>query len=524
MPLFRTIRYLGLALLAAVVTIESSSAQGPTVVTGGGFVPGGQVLYASNFAQDPIGNFPSGLKYVRGPLEVVQVNGIPMLRSTGPAEFIIPLSAPLPQDFTLEFDLVARNSNCCSGEELAFEGSPQLNRSVGSAWVAWHHQYSGIIGGGQDLGTSTVRFPEDLQNELLGQLGQIQVQVSGTRFRLFTNGRQIYDVPDPVFRRTTVLRIFLGGVDDATGAVYLARVRLAAGGGVAVNPPAAPGALAGIPAPAPGPPPGVAAPAPPAPTSANPGELPRPGVPPRGGPVTTTASSARNAARCVPGSAAGPEPQKFMATGIRVGGAQLQWNSEPNTEFLVDRAPAPSVPPAGGVIWTRLASTCDAGASIVSGQYLDEDMVTYQTLSLVDIYPGVQLGAPYQYRLTRIQAGGTSGSRIIYWEAPFGSFKASPVATVSGNTVTITTGVSYCAPLGLRCDPWMLEFTVTGSSSGFSYSRQQAWHDNSDPLGEPGTVAFAIPGVPPGTHTFSVTALYQPDFKVTAGSVTVTVP
>ena len=125
------------------------AAQGPTVVTTGGFVPGGQVLYASNFAQDPIGNFPSGLKYVRGPLEVVQVNGIPMLRSTGPAEFIIPLSAPLPQDFTLEFDLVARNSNCCSGEELAFEGSPQLNRSVGSAWVAWHHQYSGIIGGGQ---------------------------------------------------------------------------------------------------------------------------------------------------------------------------------------------------------------------------------------------------------------------------------------------------------------------------------------------------------------------------------------
>jgi hypothetical protein len=213
-----------------------------------------------------------------------------------------------------------------------------------------------------------------------------------------------------------------------------------------------------------------------------------------------------------------------MAIGIRVGGAQLQWVSEPNTEYLVERAPAPPVPPAGGITWTRLAATCDVGGSIVAGQYLDEDMITYPTLSLVDVYTGVQMGAPYQYRLTQIQAGGTSGSSIVYWEAPFGSFQAGPVATVNGSTVTITTGVSYCAPLAMRCDPWMLEFAVTGSSTGFSYSKQQAWYDNSDPLGEPGTFAFAISGVPAGTHTFAVTALYQPNFKVPAGSVTITVP
>jgi len=219
-----------IALVAITFGVPSAQAQVRRVVTGGTFTPGGQVLFATDFSQDALGNFPAGLKYLSGPLEVVQLDGVHLLRSIGPAEFLIPLSQPLPQDFTLEFELLARNSNCCSGEELAFEGSPQLNRSAGSAWVAWHHQYLGIIGGGQDLGSSTVRFSEELQGELLGQRALIQVMMSGTQFKLFTNGRQVANVPNLVFRRSTVLRVYLGGLDDADRAVYLARVRLATSG------------------------------------------------------------------------------------------------------------------------------------------------------------------------------------------------------------------------------------------------------------------------------------------------------
>jgi hypothetical protein len=504
------------------------------------------VLFATDFSQDRVGNFPSGLKYVRGPLEVVLVDGVSMLRSIGPAEFIIPLAQPLPQDFTLEFDFVARNSNCCSGEELAFEGSPALNRSTGSAWVSWHHQYAAILGGGQALGNSTVRFSEDLQGELKGQLGQIQMMMSGTQFKLFTNGRQLYNIPNLVFRRSNVLRVYLGGLDDGTAAVYLARVRLATGapapGVVAVVPqvsppprPAAPTAV--MPRPAPRPPTQTAPAAPPVPLPPppTPATSPASGIataPSRAGPavgagpVVTAASAAANAARCVPGSATAARPQKFMAIGMRVGGAPLQWVSEPNTEYLVERAPAPPVPPPS-ITWTRLASTCDVGGSLVPGYYNDEDGTSYPTLSLADVYPGLQMGGAYQYRLTRIQADGTSGSGMVYWEAPSGSFRASPTSTVSGSTVTITTGVSYCQPFGIRCDPWMLEFSVASSSTGFGYTKQQAWYDNSDPSlpgSEEGTFAFAITGVPAGTHVFTVTALYPPDLKVSAGSVTVIVP
>ena len=197
--------------------LPAAQAQVRRVVTGGTFTPAWQVLFATDFSQDALGNFPAGLKYLSGPLEVVQLEGVHLLRSIGPAEFLIPLSQPLPQNFTLEFELIARNSNCCSGEELAFEGGPRLDRSAGSAWVAWHHQYTGIIGGGQDLGTSTVRFSEDLQGELIGQRALIQVMMSGTQFSLFTNGRQVANVPNLVFRRSTVLRVYSSGSMTPTG-------------------------------------------------------------------------------------------------------------------------------------------------------------------------------------------------------------------------------------------------------------------------------------------------------------------
>lgn len=243
------------------------------------------------------------------------------------------------------------------------------------------------------------------------------------------------------------------------------------------------------------------------------------------GPVTTATSTAQTAARCTPGAASAPPPLKFMAFGMRVGGAPLQWISESSTEYLIERAPAGAA--GGTTTWTRLTTSCDAQGFLVSGSWLDEDLMTYPTFSLADAFPGVQLGGAYQYRLTRIQADGTSGSATVYWDAPSASFQSTPTASLSGNVVTLTTGVSYCQPLGIRCDPWMLDFAVTASSSGFSYTSRQPWIDTYDPAvpaSEPGTMAFKVSGVPSGTHTFTVTALYQPDHRVAVGSVTVQVP
>ncbi|MEK7380336.1 MAG: hypothetical protein AAB075_04935, partial [Gemmatimonadota bacterium] len=92
LPLF------GLIALVAIMfgVVSSVQAQLRRVVTGGTFTPGSQVLFATDFSQDAPGNFPAGLKYLSGPLEVVQLEGVNLLRSIGHGEFIIPLAQSLP--------------------------------------------------------------------------------------------------------------------------------------------------------------------------------------------------------------------------------------------------------------------------------------------------------------------------------------------------------------------------------------------------------------------------------------------
>lgn len=210
-----------------------------------------------------------------------------------------------------------------------------------------------------------------------------------------------------------------------------------------------------------------------------------------------------------------------------------EWWVEPQTEYLVERSPDRG---DGSRTWTRLTSTCDSPSGLTSFTRLHDDGNSYPALLLKDVYGGVQLGATYAYRVTAIRPDGTSGSAEASYTTSGGLFLTSPVAALrqvpNGWVVTVAAGVSYCAgttPL-LRCDPWKMEVTVTSSSTGFRYSRLWDWVNNHDPRYPPtepggvdGTFAAAFPA-PSGTHTFSLTAVYEPDFRVDAGSVTVVVP
>ena len=124
-------------------------------------------------------------------------------------------------------------------------------RDVSSAEILWNHQIATIMGGG--VGMAQVTIPYALQAQLVGKRAKLQVAMSGTQFKLFTNGLQLYNLPTLAFQRTNVLRIFLGGVDNAAQAMYLAGIRLAtngpattasgapSGGGVASSQPTATG-------------------------------------------------------------------------------------------------------------------------------------------------------------------------------------------------------------------------------------------------------------------------------------------
>lgn len=208
----------------------------------------------------------------------------------------------------------------------------------------------------------------------------------------------------------------------------------------------------------------------------------------------------------------------------------MEWWTEPNAEYLVERSPDSG---DGSRSWTRLSSTCEMPENGMWAFLRPwEDGKNYPAIIFTDVNPGLQLEKPYAYRLTIIRDDGTAGSTELPYTPSSGMFSSAPLAAVNGHTVRVAADQSFCTLLpGVRCDPWMMEVTVTSSSSGYSYTSQQLWANSYDPSlpitvpgGIEGTFVFTITGVPPGTHSFTLTALYQPNFRVAAGTVTVQVP
>ena len=218
-----------LVLLAAATHPAFVTAQqpDPKVWDNYDFVPGAKVLFFTDFSDDQVGDFAKRLKFVGGSMDVVERDGVRMLRASSRSQFLIPLHRKLPEKFTLEFDIVARSSNCCAGEELAFEGGRDLDRGPQSVEVLWHHQSTAMLGSGQDMGNSTVKIPEPMQPLLMGQVAHVRVLMDGPYFKMYTNERRLYNIPELNFRRDSVIRVVLGGGEEPDRNVFLAMIRVA---------------------------------------------------------------------------------------------------------------------------------------------------------------------------------------------------------------------------------------------------------------------------------------------------------
>ncbi len=172
-----------------------------------------------NFAAMPNTPLPPS----NGNLEVVNRNGSRVLKSYGtPASFQVTLPEQLPENFTLEFDLIPKE--CCSAEDLAFEGT--LTSDATFARVSWGREQQVVYGGGSPF---TATIPGAMRAALPGQLTHIMVTFEGSLLKLYTNGERIYTVTDRRFPRGNVLRVSLSGDDEDKGAVYLTRLRVAEG-------------------------------------------------------------------------------------------------------------------------------------------------------------------------------------------------------------------------------------------------------------------------------------------------------
>lgn len=215
---------LAIAGAMAGVPLAAQVPRLPVAATAGlptSFVPGSRTIFDLNLAAEPLGGFPRRLSLQKGNVEVVAKNGAPMLKASMESEFLITLPEPLPQDFTLELELIPKA--CCNPDDLMLEGTPSRNRGANSAELVWDAEALRVVGGGTMY---QAPMPPDLSLVVPSALTRVNLSFQGPTITLYTNGKRLYTL-DRQFVRGQVLRVFLGGQDDNKYAVYLARLRVA---------------------------------------------------------------------------------------------------------------------------------------------------------------------------------------------------------------------------------------------------------------------------------------------------------
>lgn len=190
------------------------------------FVPGSKVLFYTDFSEDRVGNFARGVKYVSGPAEVVERDGIKVLRATGLAQFLVPVGRKLPQRFTLEIDAIAPMAGALT-RAVSFEGGARWLANAQSAAVSWNPRAAFYEGSGGDISGSKSEMPESMRELVVGNVVHLRVLMDSGYFKMYANERRLYNIPEFAFTRDSVIRIALEGAEAEGMAVYVTSIRVA---------------------------------------------------------------------------------------------------------------------------------------------------------------------------------------------------------------------------------------------------------------------------------------------------------
>lgn len=234
---------------AAPATVPTASATGSTptfeVYSKYDFVPGEKVVAIEDFAQDAIGDFPDKWN-TNASGEVVTVAGQSgrWLKLTRAGFFMPEFITDLPENFTLEFDLVVR-PGFSAGFPLEFAvvqlASPNMpadwesapNILTMTAFPGYGDPTMGMSSywtrqdGGSSSAAQNARTP---QLAAQGKPVHVSMWRQRQRVRVYMNEEKIWDVPRAV-SATSKLNSFLFFVPGGCGncEYYLANLRLATG-------------------------------------------------------------------------------------------------------------------------------------------------------------------------------------------------------------------------------------------------------------------------------------------------------
>jgi hypothetical protein len=189
------------------------------------FVPGARTIYFTDFSEDQVGNFPKRLTFKNGQMEVVELDGGQRaLKASSYSQLLIPLPEALPQKFTIELDVINRDSRGVAANTFEITGGGPLNDTKYTE-VGWGHNGLSVSGGGVE-GMSIMAKDADVQR-YVGHPASFRILGDGQALKLYADEKRIANIPNGGFQRGRTLALYLQGRDDEKNAVYVTRIRVA---------------------------------------------------------------------------------------------------------------------------------------------------------------------------------------------------------------------------------------------------------------------------------------------------------
>lgn len=200
------------------------------------FEPGTIVIFEDNFNRDNHGDFPAKWD-TNGSGEIVTIDGEKWFRLANNAMFIPMTSQRLPENYTIEFDLLTTgvDNKTSSQAMVTLFLSDNSKYDKGKNWsmvelspcqfIASPGAIEKVMNGSRQLRNE---ISKDYRNTIKGK-SRISIAVNKTRMRVWINDNKIVDVPRLVADGVTNFKIGTRGLRDAREAdeIYIDNFRIA---------------------------------------------------------------------------------------------------------------------------------------------------------------------------------------------------------------------------------------------------------------------------------------------------------
>ena len=208
-------------------TVGSLEEEGENQV---GFKRGNRIIFNDNFEKDAIGDFPAKWNTTKGG-EVKKLKGFESkyFKITAGSVTSVELSKPLPENFTVEFDLILPAEHPYRRPGIGFGAKPDdMDNLLSSPNSVTFDIMSAEMGNGYyELNYAAKELGYTKQNIAykapLNKAIKMAFEVNGKRIRLFVDGKKMVDVPTqfkPEYRKSLYFTSITSGWTETAEAYF----------------------------------------------------------------------------------------------------------------------------------------------------------------------------------------------------------------------------------------------------------------------------------------------------------------